>query len=90
MTGDMFACLEVPSPSNPVLRNTAMDVTIRSLRVTARRRHAAEKPGGSATFSEQEEHNDLTKATMILRRPVRLQPLRQAPWFRRYDGNSSR
>jgi hypothetical protein len=30
--------------------------------VAARRRHVAEKPGGSATFSEQEKRNDLAKA----------------------------
>jgi hypothetical protein len=44
--GDLFVCLEAPSPSDPVPRNTAMDVTIRSSRVAAGRRHAAEKPGG--------------------------------------------
>jgi hypothetical protein len=60
--GDLFACLEAPSPSNPVPRNTAIDVTVRSSRVAARRRHAAEKPGGSATFAEQEKRNDLKKA----------------------------
>jgi hypothetical protein len=48
-------------PSDPVPRNTAM-VTIRSSRVAARRRHAAEKPGGSATFAEQEKRNDLAKS----------------------------
>jgi hypothetical protein len=50
--GDLFACLEAPSPSDPVPRNTAMDVTIRSSRVAARRRHAAEKPGGSGNFDD--------------------------------------
>jgi hypothetical protein len=59
--GDLFACLEAPSPSNPVPHNTAMDVTIRSSRVAARRRHEAEKPGGSATVAEQEKRNDLAK-----------------------------
>jgi hypothetical protein len=49
-------------PWDPVPRNTAMDVTIRSSRVAARRRHAAEKPGGSATFAEQEKRNDLAKS----------------------------
>jgi hypothetical protein len=39
-----------------------MDVTIRTSRVVARRRHAAEKPRGSATFAEQEKRNDLAKA----------------------------
>jgi hypothetical protein len=40
-----------------------MDVTIgSSLRVVARRRHAAEAPEGSATFSEQGKRNDLAKA----------------------------
>jgi hypothetical protein len=60
--GDLFDCLEAPSPSNPVPRNTAIDVTVRVSRVAARRRHAAEKPGGSATFAEQEKRNDLKKA----------------------------
>jgi hypothetical protein len=57
--GDLFACLKAPSPSDPVPRNTVMDVTTRSSRVAARRRHAAEKPGGSASFAEQEKRNDL-------------------------------
>jgi hypothetical protein len=39
-----------------------MDVTIRSSRAAARRRHAAEKSAGSATFAGQEKHNDLAKA----------------------------
>jgi hypothetical protein len=52
--GNLLACLEEPSTSSPLPRNTAMDVTIRSSRVAARRRHAAEKPGGSATFAEKE------------------------------------
>jgi hypothetical protein len=60
--GDLFACLEAPSLSNPVPRNTAIDVTLRSSRIAARRRHAAEKPGGSAPFAEQEKRNDLRKA----------------------------
>jgi hypothetical protein len=60
--GDLFACLEAPSPSDAVPRNTAMDVTIRSSRVAARRRHPAEKPGGSATLAAQEKRNDLAKA----------------------------
>jgi hypothetical protein len=81
--GDLFACLAAPSPSDPVPRNTAMDVTIRSSRVAARRGHAAEKPGGSATPAEQEKRNDLAK-------PLRLQPLQQAPLSRLYHGNSSR
>jgi hypothetical protein len=51
---DLFACLNAPSPSDPVPRNAAMDVTIPSSRVAARQRHAAGKPGGSATFAEQE------------------------------------
>jgi hypothetical protein len=38
-----------------------MDVTIRSSRVAASLRHAAEKPGGSAPFAEQEKRNDLAK-----------------------------
>jgi hypothetical protein len=59
---DLFAYLEAPSPSNPVPRNTAMDVKIRSSRVAARRWHAAEKPGGSAKFAEQKKRNDLAKA----------------------------
>jgi hypothetical protein len=45
-----------------VPHNTATDVTIRCSRVAARRRHAAEKPGGSATFAEQEKRIDLAKA----------------------------
>jgi hypothetical protein len=60
--GDLFACLEAPSPSNPVPRNTAMDVTIPSSSVAAHRRHAVEKPRGSATFAGQERCNDLAKA----------------------------
>jgi hypothetical protein len=32
-----------------------MDVTIRPSRVDARRRHAVENPGGSATLAEQEK-----------------------------------
>jgi hypothetical protein len=55
----LFACLEGLSPSDPVPRN---DVTMRSPRVAARRRHAAEEPGGSATFAEQEKRNHLAKA----------------------------
>jgi hypothetical protein len=39
-----------------------MDVTIQSSRVAARRRHVAERPGGSATFAEQEKRNDPAKA----------------------------
>jgi hypothetical protein len=50
--GDLFVCWEAPSLSDPVPRNTAMDVTIRSSRVAARRRLAAEKPGGSGTFDD--------------------------------------
>jgi hypothetical protein len=59
---DLFACLEAPSPSDSGPRNTAMEVTIRSSCVAARRQHAAEKPGGSATFGEQDKRNDLAKA----------------------------
>jgi hypothetical protein len=44
----------VRDEQNPVPRNTAIVVTVRVSRVAARRRHAAEKPGGSATFAEQE------------------------------------
>jgi hypothetical protein len=40
----LFACLEAPSLSNTVPRNTVMDVTIRPSRFAARRRHAAERP----------------------------------------------
>jgi hypothetical protein len=58
-SGDLFACLEAPSRSDHVPRNTAIDVTIRSSRVAGRRRHAAEKPGGSATVSEQEKRSNL-------------------------------
>jgi hypothetical protein len=54
--------MEAPSPSNPVLRNIEMDVTIRSSHVAARRWHVAEKPGGSAKFSELAKRNDLAKA----------------------------
>jgi hypothetical protein len=39
-----------------------MDVMIRSSRVAARRRHAAEKHGGSATFAKREKRNYLAKA----------------------------
>jgi hypothetical protein len=60
--GDLFAFLEAPSHLEPVPRNTAMVISIRSSRVAARRRHAAEKLGGSATFSEKEKRNDLAKA----------------------------
>jgi hypothetical protein len=60
--GDLFAFFEAPSPSDPVPRNTATDDTIGSSRVAAHRRHAAEKPGVSATFVEQEKRNDLVKA----------------------------
>jgi hypothetical protein len=60
--GDLFECLGALSPSDPVPRNTAIDVTIRYSCVAARRRHAAEKPGGSATFAEQEKRNDFSKA----------------------------
>jgi hypothetical protein len=38
-----------------------MDVTIRFSHTAARRRHAAENPGGSATFAEQEKRNALVK-----------------------------
>jgi hypothetical protein len=80
--GDLFACLG-RHPSNPVPRNTAMDVTIRSSRVAARRRHAAEKPGGSATFAEQEKRNDLAKAIAAAAAAAGTRsPL--------YDGTSSR
>jgi hypothetical protein len=82
--GDLLACLEAPNPSAPVPRNTAMGVTIRSSRVAARRRHAAEKPGGSATFSEQEKRNDLVKAIAAAAAAA------QAPLSRIYHGNSSR
>jgi hypothetical protein len=51
--------MEGPSPSDRVPRN---DVTIRSPCVAARRGHAAEKPGGSATFADQEKRNHLAKA----------------------------
>jgi hypothetical protein len=59
--GNLFTCLESPSTSNPVPRNTAMDVTIRSSCVAARRPHAAEKPEESATYVEQEKRNGLAK-----------------------------
>jgi hypothetical protein len=81
--GDLFACLEAPSPSDPVPRNTVMDVTIRSSRVAARRRHAAEKPGGSATFAEQEKRNDLAKAIVAAVAAA-------GTLSRLYHGNSSR
>jgi hypothetical protein len=61
--GDMYACLEAPSPSNTVPRNIKIDVTIRSSRVSARRRHAAKKPRGSAPFAGLAKRNDLAKAT---------------------------
>jgi hypothetical protein len=35
---------------------------IRSSRVAARRRHAAEKPGRSATFAAQAKRNDIAKS----------------------------
>jgi hypothetical protein len=60
--GDLYTCLEAPFPSNPVPCNTAMDVSIRSSRVAARRRHAAETPGGSGKIAEQEKRNDLANA----------------------------
>jgi hypothetical protein len=60
--GDLLAYLEAPSPSDPVPRNTAMDVTIRPSRVAARRRHAAERPGGSARFAEHEKRKNFAKA----------------------------
>jgi hypothetical protein len=60
--GNLFACLEAPSPSDLVPRNTAMDDTIRSSRVDARRRLTVERPGGSATFAEHEKRNDLAKS----------------------------
>jgi hypothetical protein len=61
-SSDLLTCLEAPSPSNPVPHNTAMDVTIRSSRVAPLRRHAAEKPRGTAPFAEREKRNDLAKA----------------------------
>jgi hypothetical protein len=79
--GDLFACLEAPSPSNPVPRTTAMDVTIRSSRAAARRRHAAEKPGGTATVLSR-------RSAMTLRRPLRLR-LRQTSQSRLHHGTSS-
>jgi hypothetical protein len=60
--GDLFACMEAPSHSDHAPHKTAREVTIRNSRVAARRRHAAEKPGGSATFAEQEKRNDLANA----------------------------
>jgi hypothetical protein len=51
----LVARFEALSPSNP-------GVSIRSSRVAACRRHAAEKPGGSATFSELVKRHDLEKA----------------------------
>jgi hypothetical protein len=39
-----------------------MNVTIRSSRVAAGRRHAADKPRGSATFSDHVKRNGLAKA----------------------------
>jgi hypothetical protein len=51
----LVARFEAPSPSNP-------EVSIRSSRVAASRRHAAERPGGSAIFSEQVKRHDLEKA----------------------------
>jgi hypothetical protein len=47
--GDLTTCLKA---SDPVPRNTVMDVTLRSSRVAARRRHAEDNPGGSAKFAE--------------------------------------
>jgi hypothetical protein len=64
VTNDLVICLHAWAPylSNPVARNTAMDVTIRSSRVAARRRHAVGKPGGSASLAEKQKRNDLVKA----------------------------
>jgi hypothetical protein len=81
--GDLFACLEAPYPSAPVPRNTSMDVTIRSSRVAARWRPAAEKHGGSATFAEQEKRNDLSKAIAAAAAAA------HSPLSRIYHGNSS-
>jgi hypothetical protein len=83
--GDLFACLEAPYPSAPVPRNTAIDVTIRSSRVAARRRHTAEKPGESATFAEREKHDDLEKAIAAAAAAAA-----QSPLSRIYHGNSAR
>jgi hypothetical protein len=61
-----------------------MDVTIRSSRDAALRRHAAEKPGGSAKFAEQEKRNDLAKAIAAAAAAA------QSPLSRIYHGSSSR
>jgi hypothetical protein len=81
--GDRFACLEAPSPSNPVLRNFAMDATILFSYVAAHRPHAAEKPACSSTLLT-------SRSTTTFRRLLRLRPLRKAPQFRLYRWTSRR
>jgi hypothetical protein len=71
------------TPHETVPLNTAMGVTIRSSRVAVRQWHAAKNLGGSAIFAEQENR-------MTLRRPLRLQPLRQAHPSSLSHGASSR
>jgi hypothetical protein len=75
--GDLFACLEAPSPSNPVPRNTAIHVTVRASCVAARRRHAT---GNSLS----------RRSAKTLRKPLRLLRRRWLLKCRPYPGTSSR
>jgi hypothetical protein len=56
---------------------------MRSPRVLVHRRQAAEKPGGSATFAEQEKRNDLAKG-------IAAAAAAAGPLSRLYSGTSSR
>jgi hypothetical protein len=52
-------------PFGPCAPQYRDGVTIRSSRVGARRRHAAENPGGSAPFAEREKRNDFAKVFAV-------------------------
>jgi hypothetical protein len=49
-------------PCEPCASQFRMVVSIWSSRVAARRWHAAEEPGGSATFAEEEKRHDVARA----------------------------
>jgi hypothetical protein len=82
--GDMFALVWTLYSHLTLCRAIARSTSPSSLHVVGRRRRAAEKPGGSATFAEQEKRNGLAKAsaaaaaaestpvpTLIMRPPAR-------------------
>jgi hypothetical protein len=63
--GDKFALIRTLYSHLTLCRAIARCTSPSSLHVVGRRRRAAEKPGGSATFAEQEKRNGLAKASAV-------------------------